>query len=192
MDRGVENYTVNLRFVKYKHVYMKKIFISLAMITAVFVGCHKSELVNPAESVDTVTKQFVAYVADFDSETKTSMNSNRDVLWSYGDRITIFNGSTLGEEFALANESVGQKKGVFDRVNTSSLGDVFFAGTEIPCNVGFYPYADNLILAGSGNAYQINNVKLQPVQTYAADSFGNGTFPMVAINGDKATTEFAT
>ena len=38
---------------------MKKIIVSLAMFAAVFAGCQKSEVVDPAESVEQVAKQFV-------------------------------------------------------------------------------------------------------------------------------------
>lgn len=163
---------------------MKKIIVSLAMFAAVFAGCQKSEVVDPAESVEQVAKQFVAAVEDFDSKTKTSMNSSRDVLWSSGDRITVFKGSTLGEEFLLEGESVGHKEGIFNSVATGSTGDVFFAGTEISCNIGFYPYSSNYVLVAKGKAFEVRNAQVQAVQTYKPNTFANGAFPMVAMNGD--------
>ena len=163
---------------------MKKIIVSLAMFAAVFAGCQKSEVVDPAESVDQVAKQFVAAVEDFDSETKTSMNSSRDVLWSSGDRITVFKGSTLGEEFLLEGESAGHKEGIFNSVATGSTGDVFFAGTEISCNIGFYPYSSNYVLVAKGKAFEVRNAQVQAVQKYTPNTFANGAFPMVAMNGD--------
>ena len=163
---------------------MKKIIVSLAMFAAVFAGCQKSEVVDPAESVEQVAKQFVAAVEDFDSETKTSMNSSRDVLWSSGDRITVFKGSTLGEEFLLEGESAGHKEGIFNSVATGSTGDVFFAGTEISCNIGFYPYSSNYVLVAKGKAFEVRNAQVQAVQKYTPNTFANGAFPMVAMNGD--------
>ena len=163
---------------------MKKIIVSLAMFAAVFAGCQKSEVVDPAESVEQVAKQFVAVVEDFDSETKTSMDSNRDVLWSSGDRIAVFKGSTLGEEFLLEGESAGHKEGIFNSVATGSTGDVFFAGTEISCNIGFYPYSSNYVLVAKGKAFEVRNAQVQAVQKYTPNTFANGAFPMVAMNGD--------
>ena len=163
---------------------MKKIIVSLAMFAAVFAGCQKSEVVDPAESVEQVAKQFVAVVEDFDSETKTSMDSNRDVLWSSGDRIAVFKGSTLGEEFLLEGESAGHKEGIFNNVATGSTGDVFFAGTEISCNIGFYPYSSNYVLVAKGKAFEVRNAQVQAVQKYTPNTFANGAFPMVAMNGD--------
>ena len=163
---------------------MKKIIVSLAMFAAVFAGCQKSEVVDPAESVEQVAKQFVAVVEDFDSETKTSMDSNRDVLWSSGDRIAVFKGSTLGEELLLEGESAGHKEGIFNSVATGSTGDVFFAGTEISCNIGFYPYSSNYVLVAKGKAFEVRNAQVQAVQKYTPNTFANGAFPMVAMNGD--------
>ena len=162
---------------------MKKIIVALAMFAAVLAGCQKSEMVDPADTVDTVETSFVAVVEDFTAGTKTSMDSDRNVLWSSGDHIAIFKGSTLGEEFALDEESVGKRNGLFNRVEGAS-GDTFFAGTEIPCNIGFYPYASDLVLVGKGGSYEVRNVSVSSLQTYTAGTFANGAFPMVALNGD--------
>ena len=154
------------------------------MFAAVLAGCQKSELAGSADSVEPVVEPFYACVEDFEPGTKTSMNSNRDVLWSSGDHIAIYKGSTLAEKYAVAEETVGHKNGPFNRVEGNTEGNTFFAGTEIPCNIGVYPYADNLVLAGKGKSYEVRNIKLSPLQTYVPGSFANGAFPMVAMNGD--------
>lgn len=167
---------------------MKKIIVSLAMAAALLAGCQKSEMVDPLESVESVmpvAKQFVATVEDYDSDTKTSMNSNREVLWSKGDRLAIFDGSTLGSEFVLADECDGQQTGVFNLVSNASLGDAFFAGTEISCTIALYPYSRNYSLRiKDGGEYDVKGVTLPSHQTYAPKSFGQGTFPMIAFSED--------
>lgn len=167
---------------------MKKIIVSLAMAAALLAGCQKSEMVDPLESVESVmpvAKQFVATVEDYDSDTKTSMNSNREVLWSKGDRLAIFDGSTLGSEFVLADECDGQQTGVFNLVSNASLGDAFFAGTEMSCTIALYPYSRNYSLRiKDGGEYDVKGVTLPSHQTYAPKSFGQGTFPMIAFSED--------
>lgn len=162
---------------------MKKIIVSFAMFAAVLAGCQKSEMVDPVGSAESVETSFVAVVEDYTAGTKTSMDSDRNVLWSSGDHIAIFKASTLGEKFVLDEESVGQRHGVFTPVKSAG-GDTFFAGTELPCNIGFYPYSSTFVLAGKDDSYEIRNVNVSSLQTYTPGTFANGAFLMVALNGD--------
>ena len=153
------------------------------MFAALLAGCQKSEIVDPADMVEQVQTQFVALVEDFDAQTKTSMDADRNVMWSSDDHIAIFRGSTLGEEYKLDEAAVGQRNGIFNPVGSVG-GDTFFAGTEIPCNIGFYPYSSDFSLVRKGEAYEIRNVKVSSLQKYTPGTFANGAFPMVAYNGD--------
>jgi hypothetical protein len=69
--------------------------------------------------------------------------------------------------------------------DNSGLNGGFSAGTEVPCNVALYPYAEGISLLGAsldaGTAYKIDGVVIPAVQNYVAGSFGNGSFPMVAV-----------
>ena len=159
---------------------MKRLIFSLTTVAALLAGCQKPEIVDHTDVVESVQTQFVALIEGFDVETKTSMDADRNVLWSLDDHIAIFRGSALGEEYKLDDAAAGQGNGVFNPVGSVG-GDTFFAGTEIPCNVGFYPYASNLSLARRGEAYEICNVEISSLQTYTPGTFANGAFPMVAI-----------
>ena len=64
--------------------------------------------------------------------------------------------------------------------------DDIHSGAELPCNLAFYPYSDNLSIAGTVfdehiGSYTINGVEIPNIQTYAKDSFANGAFLMAAV-----------
>ena len=161
---------------------MRKLNILFTAMAWLFAGCHKPELVDHV----TENLSFEATVEDFDIQTKTSLAPGNYVVWSSGDCLAIFQGSSIADEYILAEGSAGLNSGSFRWVadNNTVNGD-FSAGTELPCNVAFYPYSADLTLTGDmeGNktAYVLSNVVLPATQVYSADSFGNGAFPMVAV-----------
>ena len=141
---------------------MKKLFITLAMLSMVFAGCQKNELTAPENSSNESGKEvFIASVEEFEAQTKTSMNADRQVVWSAGDRLAIFQGSSLADEYQLKEASAGLANGSFVCVaDKSEVNGDFSAGTELPCNVAFYPYSDDLILVGkmvedAGTTFQL-------------------------------------
>ena len=148
---------------------MKKIAVLLAVLAASFAGCQKPVLEEPVEVNDT----FTASVEEFASQTKTSMNSDKQTLWSAGDRLVIFRGKFEACEYQLADESAGSQSGTFKYVSGDKV-----TGNEVPCNVAYYPYAEGLALSAE---LEISNVVLPEVQVYAENSFANGAFPMVAV-----------
>ena len=163
---------------------MKKIVITMATAAmTLFAGCQKPEVDAPVESDDV----FTASVEEFDAQTKTAMNENRRIVWSTGDRLSIFQGSTIADEYVLADGSAGLSSGSFKWVSKDNeVNSDFGAGFELPCNVAFYPYAEGLLLDGDmledgKKVYTVSTVVLPAVQTYAENSFGNGAFPMVAV-----------
>lgn len=112
------------------------------------------------------------------------MNSEKQVVWSSGDHLAIFQGSTLANEYRVSESSAGKTNGSFTRVIGS--GDDFYAGTELPCNVAFYPYVGDLTLSGAavedqGVVYSIAGYTIPASQNYTEKSFANGAFPMVAV-----------
>ena len=162
---------------------MKKLILLVAMAVVALAGCQKSELVDPIESNDV----FTASVEEFDAQTKTSINENRRIVWSTGDRLAIFQGNTIADEYQLADGSAGLSSGSFKWVSKDNeVNSDFGAGFELPCNVAFYPYAEGLLLDGDmledgKEVYTVSTVVLPVVQTYVQNSFGNGAFPMVAV-----------
>ena len=156
---------------------MKKFVIALTMVT-MFAGCLKPEFVDLE-----VEDYFKASVESFDVDTKTSMNVNKRIVWSKDDCLAIYRGSNRATKYAVSSNSIGQDNAEFVMVTTP--GDNFYAGTEFPCNVAFYPYSDNLALAGKNleeqGAYELTGIVLPQTQVYTKDSFADGLFLMAAV-----------
>ena len=152
------------------------------MVAAVSVACQKQEIVgHVAESEGT----FTATVENFDTSTKTTLATNNHILWSSGDRLAIFQGSSLADEYVLSENSAGKMNGIFNLAeDNSEVNGSFSAGAELPCNVALYPYADDLSLTGSAfekGAFEVEGLSLPETQCYSPDSFANGAFPMIAV-----------
>ena len=151
--------------------------MTLAAVAAVFAGCQKPELDVQVENV--VKDTFTASMENFEAETKTALN-DLSVVWSAGDQLAIFQGSTLADKYELeaGAESVTNGKFVF------ADGESYAAGNEFPTNVALYPYADDLTAAvdeEDASVYYVEGFVLPTTQTYAVNSFGQAAFPMVAV-----------
>lgn len=163
---------------------MKKSIIALASLVAVVAGCQMED-VNELLQADG-TDSFVVSTEAFVQETKTAMTARREVVWSEDDRVAVFQGSTIADEYVISPSSVGSTNGsmTFLDGNGSVNGD-FTMGTELPHNVAYYPYSYDLSLSGAsldeGTSYVIEGVFLPEFQMYVPGSFGNGSFPMVGV-----------
>ncbi len=160
---------------------MKKVLTFGILAGLLFCGCQKEEF-----RTDTVSEQeiFTAVIEDIDpASTRTSLDGSGNVLWKKGDEISIFAGSTLNVEYKVSDESDGKTSAVMTKVSSES----FTAGTELECNVAYYPYTSCASIARSSKdsespvTYTISDISLPATQIYAEDSFGNGSFPMAAV-----------
>ena len=153
---------------------MKKEIIISILAAAALCGCQKAEQSIPGSN----PKSFIATIDDNFSgaETKTSLDSQGNVLWKQGDQISIFAGSTINEQWQVTDASDGKTAAGLNKVS----GAGFNAGGEIDNNVAFYPYSLDNSIAKSEDNYVIG-VVLPSTQNYAEASFGNGAFPMAAV-----------
>ena len=166
---------------------MKKIFILFAA-TVILSGCQ--------ETIDNLTSKgecepFEAMVEGFEDKTKTTITDKRNIVWSEGDRIAIFQGSNVADKYILKGEAAGTGKGEFTlESDESEVNGDFTSSMEIRTNIALYPYSDDLTCTDVSlrfnesveqKAYKIENITLPSVQKYVPDSFGNGTFLMVAV-----------
>lgn len=162
---------------------MKRFIFGLAFLATMFAGCQTEPMNEP---LITGSAAFEALTEVFVPQTKTSMTQDKQVVWSQNDRLAIFQGCTVADEFLITDSSDGKTSADFNIVSDNSeVNGSFSAGTEVPCNVAIYPYADGLSLSGAsidgGTSYKIEGVVLPKVQNNVAGSFANGAFPMIAV-----------
>lgn len=165
-----------------------KVSILFLAAAVVVCGCQKDHF---SEEVEIYDLDFVASVEDFDSVTKTSLSPDNHVVWSLGDRLAIFQGANIADEYQVKDGCAGKTQGTFSIVEDQS-GDIngdFSSGMEIPANIAFYPYQNGLECSAgevsdgeSGTiSYTITNVNIPAQQVYVPGSFPQGSFPMVAV-----------
>ncbi|MBQ2875027.1 MAG: Ig-like domain-containing protein [Bacteroidales bacterium] len=158
---------------------MKKSFIYIAALTLI-VACNKVESPVQSQGSDIITAQI-----EQETATKTYMDANNNIRWSEGDQIAGFMKSSLGLKYQILPSSVGKTWASFENVSGSN-GNIN-AGTEWDHNVVYYPYSDAVEAEKTGSNYTLNIV-LPSEQTYAAESFGNGSMAMVAVSEDNNIT----
>ena len=122
-------------------------------------------------------KIFTATLENHSGETKTSLNANGNVLWKQGDKVSIFAGININEQYQVTDASDGKTSASLYMVTNSNTA----TGTSINNNVAFYPYSSTASIAKSGASYTISNIVLPATQNYSENSFGNGAFPMAAV-----------
>ena len=152
---------------------MKKSFIYLAALTLI-AACNKAESPVVSQKSDIITAQI-----EQETSTKTYMDAHNNIRWSEGDQIVGFMKSSLGLKYRILSSSVGKTSASFENVSGSN-GNIN-AGTEWDHNIVYYPYSDAIDAAKSGSNYTLD-VALPSEQTYAAESFGNGSMAMVAVS----------
>lgn len=171
---------------------MQKILLSICLLSLAIVGCQQEFVESAPEMKEPAV--FISETEEFELETKTALNSNRSVVWCAGDQLAIFQGSTIADKYQVRDSDAGSTNAHFSYVKEQGVvnGD-FFAGTEtqIGTNIAIYPYEKNLSCVpvydeGCDDPafYQIANVSLSSVQTYAINSFPDEAFTMVAITTD--------
>lgn len=171
---------------------MKRIVFTVFMISAL-LGCQEG--IDNEMPVGNV-QDFEAVTEDFSALSKTGMDELRNVIWSEGDLLAIFQGCTMADKYQVSDASVGKSNGTFKIVSDDSYdinGD-FSSGGEIATNIAVYPYSDDLSCTNavvtdgdsgtSVSAYSVNGFVLPEVQAYSKNSFGDDTFPMVAVTTD--------
>lgn len=162
--------------------------ISFFMMTAVaLAGCQES-MENIVLSEKTQT--FEAITEGFEGNTKTSIDNQKNIVWSENDLLAIFQGCSIADKYQVTAETAGTGNGAFELIadNSGDVNDDFNSGVEIAANIALYPYAEGLAVSNTnvmdGNdveAYEITGFVLPEIQHYASDSFGEGAFPMVAV-----------
>ena len=162
---------------------MKRI-IAVLLISLFAFSCqkHEQDEITGASSTDLFSTMESMVVA------RTSMDANNNVLWSEKDQIVAFMRTTLGVKYQIKEQYVGTNAGSFSKVPSSGTGDDLEVGQELDHNVVLYPYSSNTFCLKHDNSIPVSsykvNIELPQTQLYAENSFGNGSFPMIAISSD--------
>ena len=160
---------------------MKKISLFVASALMIMVSCQEIFDESGPELHDSPV--FEADVESFESPTKTSLAENNMIVWTEGDEINVFRGSTLGYRYRLVEGFSGQSNASFSVV--SEGGESFSAGTELAANIALYPYAQGVSASATSNGFKLSGVVLPATQAYRTESFGNGSFAMVAVTRNR-------
>lgn len=159
---------------------MKKSLIYIAALTLI-AACNKVESPVPVQDTDILIAQI-----EQETATKTYMDASNNIRWSEGDQVVAFMKSSLGLKYQVSEESVGKTSARFVKQATGNSDDLY-GGTDWNHNVVYYPYSATAEAEKSGNNYALNIV-LPSEQTYASESFGNGSMAMVAVSEDNTLT----
>lgn len=151
---------------------MKRLLTLLAGAALFAVGCQE----ETAHPVDNNSSAFTAVTEDFAVNSKTSIDTDRNILWSKNDQIAIFMDSQTATMFELADETAGTSKGKFTLVGTQNGKE------DSDRNVAIYPYQNDIICSSVDSDYQITDLVLPESQAYAEGSFGNRAFFMAAFS----------
>lgn len=153
---------------------MKSLRFTLCILAATLASCQNDLLLQESQITES---PFKATTEQYSAGTKTSLDNSGNVLWKTGDQMSIFVASTINEQYQVTDKSNGKTTAGLNKISSSS----FSAGSELPTNIAYYPYnEDNEIAKNGASSYDLF-VTLPATQTYAAGSFGNGSFPMVAV-----------
>lgn len=125
---------------------------------------------------------FTAHIEKFGAEAKTVLADENSVVWSSGDQIAIFGGTSSSDRYQVDEDCIGRDNGTFRIITKGSAKKV----DNFYDNVAIYPYEDKLtctptIANGVVVSYRIEGVTVPSMQTYAAGSFPDKSFLMVAM-----------
>jgi hypothetical protein len=159
---------------------MKKLFtiFTYVMLLAI-AACQQAEPLVKPEAV--TGPAFTAQIEAFDAETKTALANGNSVVWSAEDQIAIFQGSAAADKYQVSEACVGTADGTFGIVSKGETS----SAENFDANIAIYPYQDCLAIAqAAATECQITGVTVPSTQTYASNTFANGSFLMAAITDD--------
>ena len=110
------------------------------------------------------------------STTRTYVGDEDKLLWSAGDRVTVFNGNTTPLEYQFAGDN-GAESGAVNPVSSASVD----SGNTLSANYAIYPHIASTTITGEG----VINYTIPTTQIYAENSFGLGANVMVAVTENK-------
>lgn len=147
---------------------MKRLFILLATLPMSLCGCSSFDGQNDTP-IQPLTKEVQA---GFAKETRTYVENERLLRWHEDDRLTVFYGNTLNDQYKFKGKT-GDNSGTFSLVPSGELG----TGNTLANIYGIYPYNADARITDDG----IITYSLPAIQSYAENSFGKGANTMIAV-----------
>lgn len=163
---------------------MKKSFLVLASFAAIAVGC-QVEKMDELPFVDN-SVVYTASTEAYAPSTKTAMDE-LDVVWSENDKIAVFQGYLIQDEFQVTAASVGKTTGEFTLVAESDKE--FY--DELDFNVAYYPYSEDMMYLDWGDGVVRLSTYFPNVQEYKEGTFADDVFPMIAVTETTEDKSFA-
>ena len=177
--------------VTFNQMSMKKFsYLASLFILATLAGCQNEEDVLFNDNTSKQTEIIVTASLGGNEKSRTALDESGKLYWSENDNLSVFLGlkEGLNQQFALI-EGAGTKEASFQGKNGQIIIGSSSTGNYTWANVAYYPYAEDITITKSESTYKLN-VTLPAIQSYASNSFGQGTFPMVAVTEDKNDYEF--
>ena len=154
---------------------MKNLIPFIFLLTILASGCSQEELTR-TESTTSGGRTFTTSFEQNDS--RTYLEDGLYSRWMEGDRISLFDGSTLNREYIFAGET-GDNGGTFFMLSKPKG-----MGTTLITNYAVYPYDEKVKITSDG----IITTTLPAKQHYAENSYGLGDNTMVAVTKNTEDT----
>ena len=147
----------------------KKLFLQ-SFICLLAVSCTVEEIGDIAPTALEEHEVFYARIESSKTDTRVHLDENIKILWDAEDQISIFNKSTLNQQYEFRGED-DENSGTFQWVSS----DYFGVGNDLVYVCAVYPYQESTSISNS-NVLTLN---LPAEQTYREESFGPGANTMV-------------
>lgn len=145
---------------------------SFICLLAVSCTVQETEPLVPPQPKDMV---FYASLESSEPDTKVFLDEHIKILWDLNDQISIFNKSTLNQQFMFDGEEP-DNSGTFHWIDNGYFG----AGNDLDYICAVYPYQESTTISNSG----VLTLTLPEEQTYREESFGPGANTMVSVTDD--------
>lgn len=152
---------------------MKKTVFFIILSLMSLAGCQREVLVEKDGH-----PVFEAFTEEFSQGTKTMLSEGRNIVWSSGDKILVYEGGCDGNVYDLQESSAGTSNASFTISGNRTQGYVFDA------NVAAYPSDFVESLSYADGVFTLN-VSIPSEQEFTPGSFAPGAFPMTALTASK-------
>ncbi|MBQ8520421.1 MAG: hypothetical protein IJ456_03380, partial [Bacteroides sp.] len=159
---------------------MKNVVSFIFLLALLVSGCSQEEMSKHGTSSTSEGRVFTTSFEQNDS--RTYVEDGHLSRWTEGDRISLFDASTLNCQYLFAGDT-GDSGGTFFMLSKPEG-----TGTALSTNYGVYPYSENVKMTEDG----VISVTLPSEQHYAENSYGLGDNIMVAVteNADDTFLKF--